>query len=126
MSLLRDFIARHGWEKLKPDTVVVGGVNLHRWVTHRRSDYRADRIPTWLAKECEEIPGWSWSLFLDGHRRNVANLRAFVAKHGWGALFDKPIVDGVRLDKWVAHRRDERRRRTLDRWLIRALDAIPG
>lgn len=126
LSLLRDFIARHGWAKLKPNTIVRPGVNLHRWVMHRRADYHADRIPDWLVPECEAIAGWSWDVFRDAYVRNVDNLRAFVKQHGWDALATRPVVDGVRLDKWVAHRRDEYRKGELDRWLIRGLEAIPG
>lgn len=126
LSLLRDFVAKHGWTTLKRGTVVPPGVNLYRWVTARRVDYRADKIATWLASECERVPGWEWSVFDEAHRRNLDNLRAFTKKHGWDALATKPVLAGVRLDKWVAHRRDEYRRHCLDAWLIRGLEALPG
>lgn len=126
LSLLRDFVRRHGWEQLRRETVVPPGVKLYRWVTARRIDYRTDKIAHWLVAECEAIPGWSWSVFDDAHRRNLDNLRRFVKERGWDALTDKPVVDGVRLDKWVAHRRDEYKRKHLDAWLIRGLEALPG
>lgn len=126
LSLLRDFIRRHGWEKLKPGTVVAPGVFLHRYVTHRRSCYRADKIEAWLVAECEAVPGWSWSVFEDAHHRNLDNLLSIVRKHGWEVLATKPIVDGARLDKWVYHRRDEYKRGELDTWLVRGLEALPG
>jgi hypothetical protein len=126
LSLLREFIAKYGWAKLKPDTVVPPGVHLHRWVTHRRSEYKADKIADWLVPECEAIPGWSWSLFRDAHVRNLDNLRSFVKQHGWDALATRPVIDGARLDKWVHHRREEYRLGELDDWLIRGLEALPG
>jgi hypothetical protein len=49
-----------------------------------------------------------------------------VKKHGWDAIAAKPVVDDVRLDKWVAHRRDEYKRGDLDAWLVRGLEALPG
>ena len=126
LSLLRDFVRRFGWEKLKPGTMVPPGVDLHRYVAHRRSDCKADRIAAWLVTECESIPGWSWSVFEDTHRRNLDNLRTFVRKHGWEALATKPVMDGARLDKWVYHRREEYKQGELDAWLVRGLEALPG
>jgi len=126
LSLLRDFVRRHGWAELRRETIVPPGVPLYRWVTARRIDYRDDKIAGWLVTECEQVPGWSWSVFKDAHRRNLDNLRTFVRKRGWDALATKPIVAGARLDKWVAHRRDEYRQGHLDKWLIRGLEALPG
>src|SRR5262249_51232513 len=99
---------------------------LHHWVRARRVDQREDRIAHWLVSECESIPGWSWNVYEDAYRRNLDNLRSFVRKRGWGALKKKPIVDGVRLDRWVIHRREEYRQGRLDAWLIRGLEALPG
>ena len=53
-------------------------------------------------------------------------IRRFVKKHGWDALTTKPIVDGVRLDNWVARRREAYKLGEVDAWLIRGLEAIPG
>lgn len=83
LSLLRDFVRRFGWKKLKPGTVVPPGVDLHGYVTHRRSDCKADRIAAWLVTECESIPGWSWSVFEDTHRRNLETRRGLEAIPGW-------------------------------------------
>src|SRR5882762_7636967 len=122
LSLLRAFVARSGWKALKRETVVPPGVKLYGWVMRRRIDYRSDKIADWLVAECEAIPGWSWSIFGDAYRRNLDNLRRFVKKHGWDALTTKPIVDGVRLDKWVSHRREAYKLGELDAWLIRGLE----
>lgn len=126
LSLLRDFVKRFGWDELKRETVVPPGVRLYRWVTARRIDYRDDKIAHWLVIECEAISGWSWSVFDDAHRRNLDNLRQLIKKDGWDVLATKPVVDGVRLDRWVSHRREEHRQDELDAWLVRALEALPG
>lgn len=126
LSLLRAFIARHGWPKLGRSVVVPPGVRLFNWVATRRNDYRTDRIADWLVPECESIPGWSWAPLRDALRANLDLLRRYVKKHGWAAVKGETIVDGVRLHRWMAHRRAEYKRGTLERWLINGLQAIPG
>ncbi len=125
-SLLLAFIAKHGWGKLTKRTIVPPGVRLHTWIRARRVDYQSGKIADWLVNECESIPGWSWSPIQDAYRRNLDNLRRLVRKHGWDWLRTKPIVEGLRLDKWVAHRRREYHAGTIERWLVPALEAIPG
>lgn len=126
LSLLRAFIAKHGWDKLGKQTIVPPGVRLYTWIRARRVDYQSGQIADWLVTECEGIPGWSWSPVQDAYRRNLDNLRAGVRKHGWDWLRTKPVVDDIQLERWVAHRRSEHNRGTIERWLIRALEAIPG
>src|SRR6266545_953441 len=75
LSLLRAFIAKHGWAKLSKKTIVPPGVRLHNWVRARRVDYDSGEIASWLVNECEGIPGWSWSPVQDAYRRNLDNLR---------------------------------------------------
>lgn len=126
LSLLRKFIAKHGWAALKRGTVVPPGVHLYSYVAIRRNDWRNDRIESWLAAECERIPGWSWAPFRDGLRKSLDHLRAYVCKHGWEGLGLPRYVGGIRLDRWVGHRREEYKRGVLARWLVDALEAIPG
>src|SRR5687768_17264013 len=126
LSLLREFVAKHGWAKLSKKTIVPPGVRLFNFVRARRVDYADGEIADWLVQECEAIPGWSWSPVQDAYRRNLDNVRRLVRQHGWAWLRTKPIVDGVRLDRWVAHRRSEYNRGTIERWLIPALEALPG
>ena len=126
LSLLRTFIAKHGWAKLGRKTVVPPGVRLFSWVATRRVDYRNDRIADWLVAECESIPGWSWSPFRDAYQRTLDLLRRYVKKHGWAAVKGETILEGIRLHRWMAHRRGEYKRGTLDRWVVDALEAIPG
>lgn len=126
LSLLRAFIAKHGWAELGRNTVVPPGVHLFRWVATRRVDYRNDRIADWLVAECEAVPGWSWSPYVDAYKRTIDLLRRYVKKNGWAAVKGKTIVDGVRLHRWLGHRRSEHKRGKLDRWVVTALEAIPG
>jgi hypothetical protein len=125
-SLVRDFVAKHGWSKLRADTVVRPGVRLFDWVHARRTKYRTGKIADWLVAECESIPGWSWDPLRERHQRNLDNLRAFVKKRGWQALTMKTVVDGVLLAQWAITRRREYQRGVLAGWMVAAFEAIPG
>jgi hypothetical protein len=124
VSLLREFVARHGWKELRKDTRYKG-VALFNWVHSRRTDYRTGEIRDFLVPLVEAIPGWSWDPVRDRHRRNLDNLRNFVRVHGWDALTWDTEVDGVQLAQWCATRRQEYRRGVLPAWIATALEAIP-
>jgi hypothetical protein len=129
LSLLREFVAKHGWSEVRAGTVVPPGVNLFTYVHARRVQNRYGRrgkpMPRWLVAACEAVPGWSWDPNRDKLRHGVDTLRAFVKRHGWQLLHVDTVVDGVRLSHWCATRRQEHKRGALERWLITALEAIP-
>jgi hypothetical protein len=130
LSLLRSFIARHGWSALNKDSVVPPGVNLFNFVRTRRQQYhhgrRGKEMPHWLIVECESVPGWSWDPVRDLLKRGFDTVRTFVHEHGWQAMTVETVVDGVSLSQWCANRRMEKRQGRLDPWLARALESIPG
>lgn len=126
LGLLREFVAAHGWGELRRAGQTFHGVNLFNWVHGRRTDYKAGEIRDFLVPELEAIPGWSWDHWRDHLREQVDNLRRFVKQHGWNALTVETEVEGVKLSGWCATRRTEYRRGTLAKWLIKALEAIPG
>ena len=125
LSLLREFVAKHGWKELRKDTRYKGAA-LFNWVHQRRTEYKTGEIRDFIVPLAEAIPGWSWDPVRDRHRRNVDNLRQFVRTHGWDALTWETKVDGIALAQWCATRRQEYRRGVLPPWLGEALEAIPG
>ena len=124
-SLPREFVRAQGWKELRAGTIV-DDVKLFGWVHRRRQDYRKGQIADWLVDECEAVPGWSWDPIRDRQRRGVDALRKFVRKHGWDALTLDTRENGVVLSTWAAARRREYRRRVLTKWIVLALEAIPG
>jgi hypothetical protein len=60
LELTKAFVTAHGWQQFRSRTVSEG-VAIGAWVTRRRSDYRNGRLPHWLQRELEAIPGWEWS-----------------------------------------------------------------
>lgn len=125
-SLLKDFVKKHGLEKLTRRTTVPPGVDIGIWVENRRKDYRHGTIQDWLVEELESIPGWSWDPTGDRQRRNLDLLRVFIRRHGWSKLLVQTKVEGVALGSWVTTRRQSYQRRQLPSWVARALEAIPG
>lgn len=126
LSLLKDYVRKHGWETFRRDTVVPPGVRLYSWAHNRRQDYREGTIADWLVRELDAVPGWMWAPKRDRKRAIIDSVRSFTRKRGWFALTSDVVVDGVALLEWVANRRSEYRRGELDRASIRALTAIPG
>jgi hypothetical protein len=124
LSLLRDFIARRGWGPIaRKRCVVRPGVDLAGWVQRRRTAYRQDRIADWLAEDCEKVPGWTWEPLRDAKRKVIDRIRHLVRAHGWERF---PAKAGFLINRWLVRRRDEYRRRVLARWILDALEAIPG
>jgi hypothetical protein len=126
LSLLRSYVRKHGWSKLRQATVVSPGVKLGRWVSGCRRRYLAGTLQPFLATGLERIPGWSWDPLRDRYTRNIDILRRFIRRHGWDALRADTNVDGMLVSKWCATRREDYHRGELDTWVRRALEGIPG
>ena len=123
LELLRDFVAKKGWSKLKAQSAV-NGVQLGQWVTSRRVEYKKGRLADWLRTALEAIPGWSWDPYADEHRNNLQRLHAYVTQNGWDNFTVKTVIDGVQLGTWARNCR--RKKAILPDWLKNALDETPG
>jgi len=60
LDLTKKFVAEHGWSRFRSRTTV-NGIAIGAWITRRRADYRANRLPQWLTQELESIPGFEWN-----------------------------------------------------------------
>jgi hypothetical protein len=127
MRVLRRYIARHGWEKLRTSTVSEG-IQIGRYVTRWRTVYRRDQLNNRDKEALESIPGWSWQSMYPcvRHRRMLNLLREFVAKKGWHRLTSKTRHNGEELGSWWSGRRQAYRKGTLAEWIIADLESIPG
>jgi len=125
VALLRKHVTRHGWENFTNKTVA-GGVPLGTWVNNCRMAHKDGKLPVWLAKELEAVPGWSFTPMEDRQRRNVALLTKHVQRHGWNGVTQRTVVRGVKLGAWVSRCRTAHRKGRLRPWLKEALEAIPG
>lgn len=125
LVMLREYAGQRGLENFNARTVV-DGVRLGAWATCRRVDYREGRLPGWLKIELEKIPGWTWSVKEDFHRRALCLTRRFVETHGWTRFRSRTTYEGVAIGAWVTRRRSDYRNARLPEWLRRELESIPG
>lgn len=126
LSLLRDFVAKHGWDAVTPGLVVPPGANLGNWVQHRRSFHKQGRLAAWLRDELESIPGWMWQPRREKQEHKLALLREYLDRYGWGPLTIKTVYNGVELGRWVADRRHDYRLGQIDPWVAEQLETLPG
>jgi len=125
LTLLRKFVAAHGWDALRK-TTIFEGVEIGAWVTQCRSSYNQGRLSNERVKELEAIPGWLWDPKNDAHRRNLNLLRSYVTENGWRGFTSKTVVKNVKLGTWFSERRKAFKKGKLPKWLERELLSIPG
>jgi hypothetical protein len=129
-SLLRAFVARHGWQRLRHGAVVAPGVNIYNWVANLRArHHHGDDIADQVVEAVESIPGWTWDPVRARQVQMIDTLRSFVRRNGWTAwskLGTHAQVDGLPLVDWVNARRQEYKRDKVPPWIVRALEAVPG
>lgn len=56
----------------------------------------------------------------------MQRLEAFVAAHGWDAVSDGLVVDGIKLGDWISNCRVRYRNGSLAKDTMAGLEAIPG
>ena len=127
MEALRRFITDCGWVEFGSSTEV-NGVQIGRFVRKWRTAHRRGQLDPRITEQLEAIPGWCWESTypLEHHRRALALLREYVAKHGWKQVRRSGRVQGVNLHSWCDTRRGEYHKGKLADWLRRELEAIPG
>ena len=140
LALLKRYLARRRWSSKVLEhgsRIVVEGVDLRRWLYTCRLQHRKGILAPWLARELEELPGWSWAprpslvgappLLL---RQRVAALREHVGRVGWAGL-EGEAAWGVRrrgtdLARWVTECRQRHQDKALPEWLEGELEKIDG
>ena len=112
-GFLSDYVAREGNADVPYEFISESGFKLGNWVSQRRADNRANRLPSDRAFRLSRLPGWDWKLEA-GRRLTTrksfedafAALRSYVAREGHAevpARFKDEA--GFALGTWVRHRR---------------------
>lgn len=126
LAAVRAYIECHGRADFGQQTWGVGGLPIGRWAHYMREEYRNGKLPKWLQRELESLPGWAWEPAKEKQLRMIPVLRKFVANHGWDALCANTVVEGEKLGDWCHHRRRPYQEGTLPAWMKEDLEAIPG
>jgi hypothetical protein len=93
--------------------------SLGAWVTTRRTDYRAGRLPDEQVQRLNKM-GFDWDPFKTVWETRFAELKAYQEKHGHCRF---PVENSV-LGKWVSHQRDDYKTNKLSAERIRRLEEI--
>ena len=126
LALLRAYTAAH--DGALPHTrLVVEGFPLGRWVARQRERYWANRLSLEQAVALEVVSGWEWGRTqTDRWTEGLRYLRSYVAEHGNAGVDTVTVHEGFALGGWVARRRANYRRGTLDPVRAAVLEALPG
>jgi hypothetical protein len=125
MGIVKRFVGANGIKAVRQQTVV-DGFHIRHWLNMRRMDYHRGKLPDWLVKELESLPGWSWHPVEDNRKKNLALLKEYLQHYSWDDLTSKTIVEGVFLGAWVLSCRKSRAKGTIPSWLVEELEALPG
>lgn len=121
-ALVRDFVAQRGWDALKVGTQVAG-VDLERWVIHRRSEFRRGVLSDEMRETLEAIPGWSWTPITDRRLRTVSTIEEFLRRGAPAGLTVQRLYE---LGRWVVRRKREIRTGLASAEVAAELESIPG
>ena len=109
-----------------PAEHVEAGFQLGRWVSHRRHEHRAGRLPASKVRRLEAVRGWEWNPARRRFSEGLRHLRAFIAREGHARVPAPHAEGGFPLGPWVSHRRREHRTGVLAAHRVRLLDRQPG
>ncbi len=126
LDLLRRYVKEHGWAAVKGATIV-NGIQLHRWIAHRRAEYKRGELDQWIVDGLEAIPGWVWDPRTAEQAHYLKQLRGHVTRHGWSVIDQETRTkDGTRIGLWLQNIRALYRKGLVPSWLAAGLESIPG
>ncbi len=118
---LRAFVKREGHARV-PTWHLENGFRLSMWVSARRRQHAAGKLPPSRARRLQALPGWCWRVFDAMFGEGLEHLHRFAKREGHARVPRDHVERGFRLGQWVQSVRG----RSLTKKRERALMAIPG
>lgn len=125
IGALLAFTQREGHARV-PASWTEGDYPLGAWIANCRAAYRRGELSPVRQAELLRLPGWTWRPLTDDWDRGIAALRTFANREGHPRVPQTWKEGQVRLGGWVAARRNEYRRGSLDASRVSELEAITG
>ena len=122
---LKRYVETHGDARV-PHDCILDGFSLGQWVVARRSQYKQGALPSHLAAQLEELPGWIWNTYEAAWQNGYTALKRYAEINGTVRIAQKLKFDGVNLSSWVVAQRSRHRSGRLDPDKAAALEQLPG
>lgn len=74
LAALQNFVVREGHAKVPTTHIDADRFTLGKWVSSRRNDYRAGRLPAERIAALETLQGWVWNVMNDGWKQGMSAL----------------------------------------------------
>lgn len=124
MAILLRYVSETGTSQVPTETVF-GGMQLGRWVSDRRKNFRRGELSKDRIAELESLPGWVWDVLEFEWARMLGVLERYAAQHG-GTFFTRKKVEGTHLSSWVTYQRRDYRAGIMSPDRIAALENVSG
>lgn len=131
--LVTEWVHQSQGRPLPTKRTVYKGVNIGKWISHRRTDYKDGRLTQAQIDAVETIPNWIWSgEEIDPAQRHdflhkASLVRKYFEKYGTNRISQHHMpFEGVDIKGWVNTRRGEYRKGSLSPAQIAHLERIPG
>ena len=127
LKLLREYVDKHGWDKLAGlDRKKYKGTGLARWTYDLRTKRRQGRLSQGMEEALNAVPGWTWGTYERDPDKKYKVLRGFLRARGWEKFRQTTVYKGIAIGPWVNTLRSRYSRGTLSKAEIKRLESIPG
>ena len=125
LQYLRDYVSAHH-TSLVPNTCIVEGFALGRWVGTQREKYRKETLSVQHQTILQAFPNWNWGPREDPWNAMFKALVEYVNSTGSARPTASLQYSGLSLGMWVSHQRTKFKKGQLENWQIEKLTSLSG
>ena len=124
---LGQFIKDHGHARVPARYKLKDGFFLGKWVSHRRDDYKNNKLKKSRIGELEAIKGWTWDPLETDFKDGLKRLKEFVKENDHARVPGRfKFKDGFFLGGWVQRQRRKYMLKKMSAEHINKLETIEG